>query len=300
MENQTAQASKYFDKHGARWSEFNRLPYFDPIAMGVIDPMHTFLQGLMKTQWYHNWVLGGKDKVRVLRAGTEAGARRELDEIHAMLATFEMPVSYARLPSQVGEPAGGSLTSDEWRALAVLYGPAAVRAFLLLPVPALTIRQIPPVLLKAAREQPATRGRSQADGRAPVPKPRVHPNAASNYLKLAAVLKIFMRRELLEPELERARGLYLEYFEEYHQIYGAQNVTPTFHWVTHMGDQVRRYGPVHGFWTFLFERLNKVLKTCQTNGHKGGAVELTFAREFKREMVLVRMVSTVLSHCSLC
>ncbi|EJT97827.1 hypothetical protein DACRYDRAFT_24787 [Dacryopinax primogenitus] len=27
-----------------------------------------------------------------------------------------------------------------------------------------------------------------------------------------------------------------------------------------MGEQVRRFGPVHGFWTFMFERLNKLLK----------------------------------------
>ncbi|KZT59545.1 hypothetical protein CALCODRAFT_536392 [Calocera cornea HHB12733] len=196
------QAQKYFNKHGARWSEFNRLSYYDPVTMAVIDPMHTFLQGLMKTQWYHMWVLGGKDKVKVLRAGTEAGVKRELDEIHAGLATFEMPVSSARLPSQVGEPAGGSLTSDEWRALGVLYGPAA----------------IPPVLLKAAQEQPkpTRRNRTQAEG--PAPKPRVHPDAASNYLKLAAVLKIFLRRELRDTELVRGTELFLEYVEEYGQV----------------------------------------------------------------------------------
>ncbi|EJT97130.1 hypothetical protein DACRYDRAFT_91769 [Dacryopinax primogenitus] len=37
-----------------------------------------------------------------------------------------------------------------------------------------------------------------------------------------------------------------------------------------MGSQIRRYGPALGFWTFLFECLNKVLKTIETNSHKGG------------------------------
>ncbi|KZT50768.1 hypothetical protein CALCODRAFT_431402, partial [Calocera cornea HHB12733] len=77
-----------------------------------------------------------------------------------------------------------------------------------------------------------------------------------------------------------------------YQIYGSENVTPTFHWIMHMGDQIRRFGPVHGFWTYLFERLNKLLKGFTTNGHKSGVMEVTFARELKREMSLSRLVST--------
>ncbi|KZT54921.1 hypothetical protein CALCODRAFT_510434 [Calocera cornea HHB12733] len=151
---------------------------------------------------------------------------------------------------EVGEPGGGSLTSDEWRCLAVLYGPAA----------------IPPVLIAAG-----------------------HSAAARNYLKLAASIKIFMRREITQAELERAEDLYRQFLREYVEIYGAENVTPTFHWILHMAAQIRRFGPVHGFWTYLFERLNKLLKGFATNGHKGGAMEVTFARELKREISLSRL-----------
>jgi hypothetical protein len=58
-----------------------------------------------------------------------------------------------------------------------------------------------------------------------------------------------------------------------------------------MPEQVRRYGPVHGFWTFLFERLNKLLKSFNTNGHQSSEMEVTFAREFKRYVMLLRTVS---------
>ncbi|KZT57362.1 hypothetical protein CALCODRAFT_508810 [Calocera cornea HHB12733] len=105
------------------------------------------------------------------------------------------------------------------------------------------------------------------------PRPRVHPDTAANYLKFATVLKIYTRREISERDIERASRLYLDFFEEYVKI--------------------RRYGPVHGFWTFLFERLNKVLKAINTSGHKGGVVEVTFAREFKREISLTRMCSVL-------
>ncbi|EJU03312.1 hypothetical protein DACRYDRAFT_115499 [Dacryopinax primogenitus] len=247
--------AKYFTRYGVRWSEFNHLPYFDPVTMSIIDPMHTFLQGLTKTLWYHVWIKGGKNETKILREVTKGGTRREIDEIHDVLVTFEMPVWFARLPKQVGYPGGGSLTSDEWKCLLILYGPAA----------------IPPILCKVG-----------------------HPEMAANYLTLAAALKIFMRREITESELLRAKELYAQFFQGFVQIYGAENATPTMHWVTHMPEQIRRYGPIHGFWTFLFERLNKVLKNVPTNGHKGGTIEISFARAFKREMSLARM-NTVLA-----
>ncbi|KZT60353.1 hypothetical protein CALCODRAFT_533217, partial [Calocera cornea HHB12733] len=291
----------YLKRYGCRWSELCRLPYFDPVTMGVLDPMHMLLQGLTKTLWFHTWVQGGKEKIKLLREGTEAGTRRELDEIHEVLQTFEMPTSYARLPTKVGYPAGGSLTSDEWRALAVVYGPAEAS------------QKQPKPKSQGALTQPDEDINLQ--GNAPHPERlRADPEAAQNYLKFATVLKVYMRREISERDIERASRVYLDFFEEYvkvrscvrpqhitddvmccrtihptpthHllQIYGVSNVTPTFHWVTHMPAQIRRYGPVHSFWTFLFERLNKVLKAINTSGHKGGVVEVTFAREFKHEI----------------
>ncbi|KZT50088.1 hypothetical protein CALCODRAFT_488967 [Calocera cornea HHB12733] len=268
----------YVKRYGCRWSELCRLPYFDPVTMGVLDPMHMLLQGLTKSLWFHTWVQGGKDKVKLLREGTEAGNKRELDVIHQALSTFEMPTSFARLPTKVGYPAGGSLTSDEWRALAVVYGPAVI--------PRVIIQAHEQMLQDASQKNPKSKRQAPpeqfAEGlqpsedeaqASPPPRTRVHRDAAQNYLKFATVMKIYMRREISERDIERASRVYLDFFEEFVKI--------------------RRYGPVHGFWTFLFERLNKVLKAINTSGHKGGVVEVTFAREFKREMSLTRMCSVL-------
>ena len=47
-----------------------------------------------------------------------------------------MPDWVARLPNQVGYPAGGSLTADEWKGLAMVYCPVIVGHFTLkLPIP---------------------------------------------------------------------------------------------------------------------------------------------------------------------
>ncbi|KZO96677.1 hypothetical protein CALVIDRAFT_481011, partial [Calocera viscosa TUFC12733] len=303
----------YVKRYGCRWSELCRLPYFNPMTMAVLDPMHMLLQGLTKSLWYYTWVQGGKEKIKVLREGTEAGTQRELDEIHEVLRTFEMPTWYARLPTKVGYPAGGSLTSDEWRALAVVYGPAVVSGIVDVG-PSARHQHITYDVMLVSDDSPDTntshmiqknaKQKSQVPPTQSVediqhdeeqlqaslpPRPRVHPDAAQNYLKFATVLKIYMRREITERDIERASRLYLDFFEEY--IYGASNVTPTFHWITHLAAQIHRYGPVHGFWTFIFERLNKFLKAFNTSGHKGGVVEVTFAREFKREISLTCMVS---------
>lgn len=59
----------------------------------------------------------------------------------------------------------------------------------------------------------------------------------------------------------------------------------------HTAENVYDYGPLHGFWTFLFERLNKVLKSFKTNNHNGGELETTFFREFHRTVQTSRVVS---------
>ncbi|EJU05512.1 hypothetical protein DACRYDRAFT_103996 [Dacryopinax primogenitus] len=192
------------------------------------------MAGLTKTLWYHMWVKGGKHKKTLLPEGTALG----------------MPIWYAWLPKQVGYPAGGSLTSNEWKCLLILYGPAT----------------IPYVLWKGG-----------------------HHEAAWNYLKLAAAMKIFMRQEVTEDDLEQASELYQQFYQEYAQIYGTDNITPTFHWVTHMAAQVQCFGPVRNFQMFLYEHLNKVLKSVPSNRHKQGILEVSFAYSFKHKMSLTHL-----------
>jgi hypothetical protein len=92
----------------------------------------------MKVQWYEAWV-----QTKALWQRTETmRVPRELDKIHAYLdmvcvrkvsqymitncLQFEMPGWVARLPTQVGYPAGGSLTADEWKAMSMVYCPVIV------------------------------------------------------------------------------------------------------------------------------------------------------------------------------
>ncbi|KAJ7703334.1 hypothetical protein B0H17DRAFT_1194520 [Mycena rosella] len=103
---------------GTRYFQFSRLTYFDPVRQIIIDPMHCIFLGIVKTQWLDAWI---KDPP-ALRKRTEINAR-EIDQIHDYLKTMEMPSWVARLPNQVGYPAGGNLTADEWKGMLLVFCP---------------------------------------------------------------------------------------------------------------------------------------------------------------------------------
>ncbi|KAK6991496.1 hypothetical protein R3P38DRAFT_2572162 [Favolaschia claudopus] len=61
---------------------------------------------------------------------------------------------------------------------------------------------------------------------------------------------------------------------------------PNHHWAVHVPDQLIDYGPVHNFWAFLTERLNKLLKNLNSNNWTGGELEVSMMREYHRNMAV--------------
>lgn len=51
---------KIFERYGVRWSELWRLPYWDPVRMMIVDPMHAGLEGIAKLHFLR--ALGVSDK----------------------------------------------------------------------------------------------------------------------------------------------------------------------------------------------------------------------------------------------
>ncbi len=43
--NDSKAKEAFFKEHSLRYFELTRLPYFDPVKMSVIDPMHNILLG---------------------------------------------------------------------------------------------------------------------------------------------------------------------------------------------------------------------------------------------------------------
>ncbi|KAJ7748675.1 hypothetical protein B0H16DRAFT_1319717 [Mycena metata] len=275
----TAAARKAFVKeYAARYCELSRLLYFDLCRMIVIDPMHNLLLGLIKTHFYQIWVLH-----KVLRK------TKEMRRFHALLAELRLPAFLGRLPGLMGIPAGGSLTADQWLVAAVIVCPILVSRIF---VPQIWAEYMPDNHMDVDPEAEAMpdagavlnsdddgeyqdadpsgsrrRQRRREDGddsdkeereaRAP---PNLHPDDPVNFCKLAT------------------------------SLYGESVIKPNHHYATHTAENVRDYGPLQEFWTFLFERINKVLKSYNSSNHSGGELETSFFREFHRTVQTSRIV----------
>jgi hypothetical protein len=137
---------------------------------------------------------------------------------------------------------------------------------------------------------------------------QLHPNDPSNFLKLCAAICILLRRQFTDFEIDDADRLLREYCTELisvrapitqikmpgelkaQQLYGSSVIKPNHHYSTHVSECVRNYGPLHDFWTFLYERLNKVLKSYKTNNHGHGDLETTFFNDFQKTCLMSRLV----------
>ncbi|KAJ7864719.1 hypothetical protein B0H13DRAFT_2237002 [Mycena leptocephala] len=345
--------------------ESSSLPYFNICEMIVIDPMHNLFLGVVKTHLYHIWV-----QLNVLRK------TKELRTLHALLSKLKLPAHLGRLPSLIGEPAGGSLTADQWLVFCTIVAPLIVRLLLICidlshecdadssalarvhsgRVPtgacsrrareiaaileakrtaAAAARQAPPVgkrvrkpTAKAAAmdidpddtagldaganddsdddsyglnpTQQKRRKRQQQqerqstltedEARDNATPPNLHPDDPKNFLKLSSAIKILVARTITEADLTQSDQLMREYCWELVELYGPEVIRPNHHYATHTSRCVRNYGPLHEFWTFLFERLNKVLKSYKTPNHAGGELEASFFREFQRTVQQSRLL----------
>ncbi len=86
----------------------------------------------------------------------------------------------------------------------------------------------------------------------------LHPDDPANFLKLSQALRLLMSRQITETQIGQAEALLRDYCQELIELYGPDVMKPNHHYATHTAECVRDFGPLHGFWTFLFERLNKV------------------------------------------
>ena len=138
-----------------------------------------------------------------------------------------MPSWVGRLPKQVGYPAGGSLSADEYKALFLVYLPLIV-CFLLIysfQISLINNYKVPIIWhewrplaqtewIKAMEKWEANERAPEADHHEK-PQIRMHSDDADNYLKLTASLSIILSRTIRTSDLTRAETLLKEYLTGY-------------------------------------------------------------------------------------
>jgi hypothetical protein len=113
----------------------------------------------------------------------------------------------------------------------------------------------------------------------PKPKPQIRmlDEDTDNMLKLSAALKIILSHTIILGEQDRVKELLYNYFETFLKVC----LTFLLSYSTDSYD------------SYIFERLNKVLKSYHTNNHSGGDIEVSFMCAFNRDVSLREMVNIV-------
>jgi len=92
---------------GCRYSVLLELPYFDPIRMCIVDPMHNLLLGTarhMMSVWSDLGLLS-EDKFK---------------DIQVKVDSFFMPGDIGRIPGKLSS-GFSKLTADQWRNWTIIY-----------------------------------------------------------------------------------------------------------------------------------------------------------------------------------
>ncbi|KAL4062690.1 hypothetical protein J3A83DRAFT_4381336 [Scleroderma citrinum] len=108
----------------------------------------------------------------------------------------------------------------------------------------------------------------------------LHAQDPENFLKLSMAIQILIKCMITSHDINTANCLLQEYNIELIKLYRSNVMKPNHHYLTHVSDCTCNFGPLHDFWTFLFEHLNKVLKSFKANNHTNGELKMTFFKEF--------------------
>ncbi len=137
---------------------------------------------------------------------------------------------------------------------------------------------------------------------------QLHLDDPSNFLKLCTAIRILLHRQFTDFNVDHAERLIWEYCTELisvcphiiqinvsseltlEQLYSTSVIKPNHHYSTHVGECMRNYGPLYNFWTFLYEWLNKVLKSYKTNNHGHRELKTMFFNDFQKTCHISQLV----------
>ncbi len=138
-------------------------------------------------------------------------------------------------PKRFGTVKHGKLSADEWRSICIVH-------------------------------LPVTLIRLWADGSSR------HKEMLDNYMDLVGVVEIGGMMRCSEAHIKRYEQLVLRYLGALKKLYKEGSITPNHHIAYHIGEFMRKFGPVHSWRAFAFERFNYLLQNLSTNMHFGASL----------------------------
>lgn len=120
-------------------------------------------------------------------------------------------------------------------------------------------------------------------------------NELKTLLKLFAAIRYMFTNNTSDTRLDTLEKLIQDFINLSFKLHPevAQAAT-NFHVFKHIPDDIRRFGPVYGYWLFPHERVNKVLKSINTNGPSQNQEQVEQMRGFVRKHQAERIISDIL------
>jgi hypothetical protein len=156
-----------------------------------------------------------------------------LEHIWKDIEEIIVPSWVSKIPTDFGSPRHGKLKADQWRSAALVYMPIAL-----------------------VHVWSRTNFYEQSE----------HYDAIlRNTLVFLQAVEIVTRRKISAEDAKAYTGLMGEYLAGLRQLFPDKKLRPSHHFSLHLEEFLLKYGPVHGWWAFPFERVIQVLQTTNTN-----------------------------------
>ncbi|KAJ3765056.1 hypothetical protein FB446DRAFT_834194, partial [Lentinula raphanica] len=181
----------------------------------------------------------------VLGKNTLAAVREDMERL-------QIPSWMAAAPSRPGEASQGKFTADQWRTFCTV--------------------NLPVTLIRLWGSQPSEGRRHRM---------------LVNFMHLVTSVRLADMRVTTEEQIQSFEHHYQQYIttligfkdkDHIRGLYPHTRITPYQHMMLHFGDLLRRFGPVHSWRCFPFERFNYILQTTKTNSRFGELEKTMFTR----------------------
>ncbi|PPQ87743.1 hypothetical protein CVT25_015171 [Psilocybe cyanescens] len=295
-------AESSFDLSGLRSSELLRLPYYDTTKYLLIDPMHNLFLGLIKEHFQN--ILGcnkiPKEGLPVVNSFAGRLFAHTADNLDTDLFTPTQKASPEIMPASRTSPSlsgrqGYLLTSEDMD---------EVRRDIQAMVKPSWATSIPTSISSSGPKLKSDQWRAAGSLYLPVTLIRLWSRSGDDIATcerrdlLELTMALFQAVSIISSRTTSARHgkLYLEHMLLYRQelacLFPDYKCHPNHHLALHLGEFLSAYGPVHGWWTFPFERMIGTLQRIHTNYHPG-EYEATIAQSWHRRSNLRALLSKI-------
>lgn len=139
-----SEQTRLLKMYGTRWSELNRLPYWDPTMNVALGIMHNWYEGVLQHHWRVRWAFQPEPSNHETHDSRldywEDDGPEDTDEnidfqyssliqIRKEIKDLFLPRGVTQVTCNLGEPKAGKLKASEWYSLFSTYLPLALIDF---------------------------------------------------------------------------------------------------------------------------------------------------------------------------